>query len=151
MISAFFSKGCAYSEKEADAESIFLVARDSRFLPTGGGYQQFEPIGQGTQVELLRRGWGFSMVKLRNGKTGEIPREDLLADSRGWSTARQGFESQANGLSASIVEEETEQDGSFQTGKTEEEGWEGWGGGFESVREDLTGLDSVEPELPSWP
>lgn len=105
---------------------MFVTRGFSKFLPTGGKFGQSEMVAEGTQVEMIRRGWGFSLVKLRDGRSGEIASEALRKDERGW------------------VEEKVDkvfEDISYQDSPRFEE--------VQSGEEAFHG-ESVEPDLPEW-
>jgi len=128
VLIATLAGGCQHTRGslESTEGSIFATRRYSKFLPSGGGFGQAEGLREGVQVEMIRRGWGFSLVRLRDGRAGEVASEDLQKDNRGW--IEEPGDKVSNVITHSIGVEA--KDGSSE--------------------EDVFYEEPVEPELPEW-
>lgn len=133
-LSLFSLLGCAYVGPQSSLSGeVFVVNENSKFLPSEGVYGRFEVIQKGTQLNLLKKGWGFSLVKLADGRTGEVSSESLAVDPRGWlSPVAEVSEVVSRGGETDSV------DGGFQLSD------------YPSNSGGVSEFIPVEPELPTW-
>lgn len=134
-LSLFSFLGCSHLRQQSSLSGeVFVVNENSKFLPSAGVYGRFELIQKGTQLNLLKKGWGFSLVKLADGRTGEVSSESLSVDPRGWLTP------------VVEVSEVVSSGGETDSGDDEFQLSD-----YPSNSGGVSEFIPVEPELPVWP
>lgn len=62
---------------DSSPDTKWETITNTRFLPTNARPGNREALPARTQLELLKKGWGYSVVRTESGRTGEVPSEDL--------------------------------------------------------------------------
>jgi hypothetical protein len=134
LLCGLFTGGCQTPSQTSlkDGEEVVMI-KNTKFLPAGGFYGQSQSLFRGDRAELVKRRWGFSTVRLKNGRLGEVSTEDLI--SRTEDEERGGVVG-AGDLSASPPKPRTE-------AKLAEE-FEG------DLETEFYDMAPVEPDLPEW-
>jgi hypothetical protein len=82
LLCGVFAGGCQTPSQTSlkDGDAV-VMSKNTKFLPAGGFYGQSHPLFRGDRAELVKRRWGFSTVRLRDGRLGEVATEDLISRS----------------------------------------------------------------------
>lgn len=111
--------------------------RPTQFLPYPGSPGLREALPEAAVLEMVRKGWGYSMVRTVDGRLGEVPSEDLGPLGDGIVSPKSPpRRSVGTWIKASAEADEWKLDTPPESEKIEFRGAET--------------LPPVEPELPAW-
>ncbi len=146
VLSLVLVTGCAgLSHLSTPASYEREVARETVFLPRGGRYGERDRLRAGEPLDIVKLGWGYSLVRTSTGRVGEVPTEDIgprtpkpaVARSGDWRTA--SFDSPNGGAPTPF---RSPHQGRLQTPPSRTPDAE--------LSEEIASWDPVEPELPAW-
>ena len=146
LASGLLLSACATSPTSATNRADETVERETlrvtAFLPYPGRPGIRHSLPPNAPLDLVRKGWGYSMVRTEDGRLGEVPTEDI-----GPRTNRPRFKSTTTGewlpaKPTSFVTREAPPPGS-QDRPVELQP-------TQPTASDAINIPPVEPDLPSW-
>lgn len=116
--------------------------RATAFLPHLGRFGLRDSLPAHEPLVLVKKGWGYSMVRTVEGRMGEVPSEDIGPRTDLSRTRSRVSEEWIPASAPRPVEKDSPAAKLTPSDPTPEDS--------ESPLEDLSDLPPVEPELPDW-